>query len=100
MMHNIPDLNIKTCLPIYGIVELQVQYENNCNKNTGGITTTEIESDMQELVQLVFCNSPDSLDPEFKQIFFMVARTFYYTAYCNLNTIESHINKVMFGTGM
>ena len=78
----------------------QVQNQNNCNGNTGAITTAEIESDMQELVQSVFCNSPDSLDPEFKQIFFMVARTFYYTAYCDPNIINDHIGKVLFGTRM
>ncbi|KAL1817816.1 hypothetical protein ACET3Z_020390 [Daucus carota] len=78
----------------------KVQNQNNCNGNTGAITTAEIESDMQELVQSVFCNSPDSLDPEFKQIFFMVARTFYYTAYCDPNIINDHIGKVLFGTRM
>lgn len=60
----------------------------------------EIESKMQELVKLVLCNSPDGLDPELKQIFFTLARTFYYTAYCDPITINSHISKVLFGRRM
>lgn len=76
----------------------QVQNEKSRDTSRGGITTMEIESDMRELVRLVFCNSEDSLHPELKHIFFMVARTFYYTAYCDVDTVNGHINKVLLGS--
>lgn len=60
----------------------------------------EIESNMQELVKLVLCNSPNGLEPELKQTFYTLARTFYYTAYCNPLTINGHISKVLFGSRM
>ncbi|KAL1825946.1 ent-copalyl diphosphate synthase 5 isoform X2 [Daucus carota subsp. sativus] len=74
--------------------------EDSSDKEIRGITAMEIESKMQELVKLVLCNSPDGLDPELKQIFFTLARTFYYTAYCDPITINSHISKVLFGRRM
>nr|XP_017251005.1 PREDICTED: ent-copalyl diphosphate synthase, chloroplastic-like [Daucus carota subsp. sativus] len=76
----------------------KVQNEKSRDTSRGGITTMEIESDMRELVRLVFCNSEDSLHPELKHIFFMVARTFYYTAYCDVDTVNGHINKVLLGS--
>ncbi|KAL8092691.1 ent-copalyl diphosphate synthase 1 isoform X2 [Apium graveolens] len=60
----------------------------------------EIESNMQQLVKIVLCNSPNGLQPELKQTFYTVARTFYYTAYCNPITINAHISKVLFGSRM
>ncbi|KAH7863456.1 hypothetical protein Vadar_017731 [Vaccinium darrowii] len=59
-------------------------------------TTNQIESDMQELVQLVLCFSPNDIDPETKQIFLAVAKSFYYSAHCTLGTIHFHIAKVLF----
>ncbi|XVF21764.1 hypothetical protein REPUB_Repub12eG0118100 [Reevesia pubescens] len=56
----------------------------------------KIESDMQELVQLVLQNSSDDVDSEFKQTFLTVARSFYYAAHCDLDTITFHIAKVLF----
>jgi len=52
------------------------------------MTTPQIESDMLELVQLVLQNSSDS--------FLTMARGFYYRAYCDPETIHSHIQKVLF----
>ncbi|XP_035832460.1 (-)-kolavenyl diphosphate synthase TPS28, chloroplastic isoform X3 [Helianthus annuus] len=56
----------------------------------------EIESKMQELVQLVLCDSPDDLDTTSKQTFLMVAKTFYYRALFDPETINQHIGKVLF----
>ncbi|MFS7903199.1 putative ent-copalyl diphosphate synthase [Helianthus anomalus] len=56
----------------------------------------EIESKMQELVQLVLCDSPDDLDTTSKQTFLMVAKTFYYRALFDPETIKEHIGKVLF----
>nr|UNZ11787.1 ent-copalyl diphosphate synthase [Scutellaria barbata] len=69
---------------------------NGCMANMRGITTSEIESEMQELVKLVFTKSSKDLDSEIKQNFFTVARSFYYLAYCNQGTINFHIAKVLF----
>ncbi|XP_071686919.1 ent-copalyl diphosphate synthase 1-like [Rutidosis leptorrhynchoides] len=57
---------------------------------------SQIESKMQELVQLVLCNSPNDLDPDLKQIFLLVAKTVYYRAYFDPKTINLHISKVLF----
>nr|XP_043638186.1 (-)-kolavenyl diphosphate synthase TPS28, chloroplastic-like [Erigeron canadensis] len=62
-------------------------------KNTIG---SEIESKMQELVQLVLCHSPEDLDPDLKQTFLLVAKTFYYNSYFDPDTITRHISKVLF----
>ncbi|KAL4558767.1 hypothetical protein LXL04_036969 [Taraxacum kok-saghyz] len=59
---------------------------------------TSIDSKMQELVQLVLSGSPCDLDHELKQTFLTVAKTFYYKAYCDPETIHVHISKVMFET--
>ncbi|KAM0051074.1 putative ent-copalyl diphosphate synthase [Helianthus debilis subsp. tardiflorus] len=56
----------------------------------------EIESKMQELVQLVLCDSPDDLDTTSKQTFLMVAKTFYYRSLFDPETINQHIGKVLF----
>ncbi|KAL6564360.1 Gly-Xaa carboxypeptidase [Orobanche minor] len=65
--------------------------------NMGGITTVEIESDMQELVKLVLTKSPSvNLDSEIKQNFLIIARSFYYAAYFSPRTINFHVTKVLF----
>nr|QMW69080.1 terpene synthase 3 [Callicarpa americana] len=69
---------------------------NGCMSNMGGITTLEIESEMQELVKLVVTKSSGDLDSETKQNFLTIARSFYYAAYCNPGTINFHIAKVLF----
>lgn len=54
---------------------------------------------MQELVQLVLPNpsaTADDQNSEFKQTFLTVARSFYYVAHCDLDTITFHIAKVLF----
>ncbi|KAH6796575.1 hypothetical protein C2S52_021129 [Perilla frutescens var. hirtella] len=51
-------------------------------------TTFQIEASMQELVKLVFTKCSES--------FFAIARSFYYTAYCDAASINSHIEKVLF----
>lgn len=56
----------------------------------------EIESKMQELVQLVLCDSHDDLDRDLKFTFLAVAKTYYYMAYFDDETINSHIDKVLF----
>ncbi|KAH6799651.1 hypothetical protein C2S51_036135 [Perilla frutescens var. frutescens] len=59
-------------------------------------TTFQIEAGMQEIVKLVFTKSSDDLDSLTKQSFFTIARSFYYTAYCDAGAINSHIHKVLF----
>nr|XP_043625802.1 ent-copalyl diphosphate synthase 1-like [Erigeron canadensis] len=55
-----------------------------------------IESKMQELVQLVLCHPHGDLDPDLKQTFLLVAKTFYYNAYFDPETKNRHISKVLF----
>ncbi|XP_050266353.1 ent-copalyl diphosphate synthase 1 isoform X2 [Quercus robur] len=65
----------------------------SCSDN---ITTPEIESDMQELVQLVLQNSSNDIDSDIKQTFLTVANSLYYAAYCDHETINFHIARVLF----
>lgn len=62
----------------------------------GGITTVQLESDMQELVKLALTKSSGDLDSRTKQTFLVIARSFYYTAFFNAGTINFHIAKVLF----
>ena len=72
-------------------------HDNGCyNTDIEHNRTQKIESDMQELVQLVLQNSSDDINSEFKQTFLTVARSFYYAAHCDLETITFHIAKVLF----
>nr|AAB87091.1 copalyl pyrophosphate synthase [Stevia rebaudiana]AGM34858.1 ent-copalyl diphosphate synthase [synthetic construct] len=56
--------------------------------------STTVDSKVQELVQLVFSDTPDDLDQDMKQTFLTVMKTFYYKAWCDPNTINDHISKV------
>ncbi|XP_034915015.1 LOW QUALITY PROTEIN: ent-copalyl diphosphate synthase 1-like [Populus alba] len=66
--------------------------------STDRITTPQIESDMQELMQLVIQKTSDGIDTKIKQTFLQVAKSFYYTAFCDPGTINYHIAKVLFET--
>ncbi|KAI3923919.1 hypothetical protein MKW98_012708 [Papaver atlanticum] len=54
-----------------------------------------IESGMQELAKCVHQRF-DGIDPEIKQVFLMVVKSYYYVAYCSRATIDHHIAKVLF----
>ncbi|RDX90676.1 hypothetical protein CR513_27436, partial [Mucuna pruriens] len=69
---------------------------NNDNLCITGITTPQIESDMQQLVQLVLQNSSDGVHSNVKNSFLTVAKGFYYLAYCDPPTIKTHIDNVLF----
>ncbi|RXI02760.1 hypothetical protein DVH24_002838 [Malus domestica] len=68
------------------------------NENGGYIKATqEIELEMQQLVQMVLQNPLDgAIESSIKQTFFAVARSFYYSAYSDAGTINSHLAKVLF----
>jgi ent-copalyl diphosphate synthase len=68
----------------------QISHKGNRTKGL------ETESKMQELVQLVLCDSPNDLDANSKQTFLTVAKTFYYRALFDPATINQHIEKVLF----
>ncbi|QHO18750.1 hypothetical protein HN873_035069 [Arachis hypogaea] len=72
-------------------------YQSEKGKNelsiaTKPTTTPEIESEMQEFLQIVLQNSQDGI----KSSFFLVAKSFYYVAYFDSQTIMSHADKVLF----
>ncbi|KAJ7977385.1 Copalyl diphosphate synthase [Quillaja saponaria] len=66
------------------------------NTNTESITTPEIESDMQKLVQLILQNKSDGIDSKIKNSFLDVTKSLYYTVHCDQGTINFHIAKVLF----
>ncbi|PRQ26098.1 putative ent-copalyl diphosphate synthase [Rosa chinensis] len=76
--------------------------ENQKNKVNGNcrtkinMTTPEIGSYMQQLVELVLEKSSDDIESLIKQSFFTVARSFYYSTCCDPEVISHHINKVLF----
>nr|XP_017190983.2 ent-copalyl diphosphate synthase, chloroplastic-like isoform X3 [Malus domestica] len=71
--------------------------KHKVNKNGSYIVTTkEIESDMQQLVQMVLQKPLHGAESSTKQTFFIVARSFYYCAYSDPETINHHITKVLF----
>ncbi|KAL4352900.1 hypothetical protein GQ457_06G029270 [Hibiscus cannabinus] len=84
------------CFQLYDHQKLKV-HDNGCyNKETEHGMAEKIDSDMQELVQLVLQNPSADAYLEFKQTFLTVARSFYYAAHCDLETITFHIAKVLF----
>ncbi|XP_058748669.1 ent-copalyl diphosphate synthase 1-like [Vicia villosa] len=81
------DVTRRVCLSIYNFEYNWVQVGSDCK---------EVEAGMQELVQLVVQSSPNDLPSSIKNTFLMVAKSFYYTAYCDHGTISYHIYKVLF----
>ncbi|KAL5053459.1 hypothetical protein RYX36_034141 [Vicia faba] len=59
-------------------------------------TDSEVESEMQELVQLVHQSSQNDFHSSIKNSFLMVARSYYYAAYCDPEAISYHVDKVLF----
>ncbi|KAL4362591.1 hypothetical protein GQ457_04G028030 [Hibiscus cannabinus] len=82
---------------LYHYQKLKVHDNGYYSPETELGMTEKIDSDMQQLVQLVLQNSSAVDDDyEFKQTFLTVARSFYYAAHCDLETITFHIAKVLF----
>ncbi|KAL2320957.1 hypothetical protein Fmac_029926 [Flemingia macrophylla] len=73
------------------------EHENgNVGSYVNSISIEEVESKMQELMQLVFEKSPTGIDFNIKNTFLTVAKSFYYTAFCDSRTINFHVAKVLF----
>ncbi|XP_039032509.1 (-)-kolavenyl diphosphate synthase TPS28, chloroplastic-like isoform X2 [Hibiscus syriacus] len=89
------------CHQLYDYRKLKV-HDNGCyNNETEHGMTEKIDSDMKELVQFVLQNpsandDDNAANSEFKQTFLTVARSFYYAAHCDTETITFHIAKVLF----
>ncbi|KAJ4846430.1 (-)-kolavenyl diphosphate synthase tps28, chloroplastic [Turnera subulata] len=92
------NLTNKICHQIVQFQKRKVHDKGSWSTTGSGyrITTQQIESDMQELVQLILQNSSDGTNSDIKQTFLAVAKSFYYAAFCDLDTINQHIAKVLF----
>ncbi|KAL5860226.1 hypothetical protein ACOSQ4_001522 [Xanthoceras sorbifolium] len=90
------DLTNRICHQLGNHQKLKVHDNSSCNANTDRMTTLQMDSDMQELVQLVLQNSSHGTYSQVKQTFLTVAKSFYYMAYCDPGTINFHISKVLF----
>ncbi|XP_054816752.1 ent-copalyl diphosphate synthase 5-like [Prosopis cineraria] len=77
---------------------LQSTKENKNNgsrmANTSVSSNSEIGEKMQELVQLVL--SSNGMDLNMKKTFLNVTKGFYYAAHTDPDTVNSHIEKVLF----
>ncbi|XP_047965729.1 probably inactive copalyl diphosphate synthase 3-like [Salvia hispanica] len=56
----------------------------------------EIKKEMELLVQLVMQDSSNGISKATKQMFLMVAKTFYHKAYFSAQEIEHHISRILF----
>nr|XP_025604633.1 ent-copalyl diphosphate synthase, chloroplastic isoform X3 [Arachis hypogaea] len=89
-------LTNSVCHKLYSF---QKDKENEPGRYNGKhkITTSEVESEMRELVQLVLQkSSTNDLGFNIKNTFLMVAKSFYYAAFCDSRTINFHVAKVLF----
>ncbi|KAI9080381.1 hypothetical protein K1719_037775 [Acacia pycnantha] len=71
-------------------------HQSDSGMQTYCITTSEAESEMQHLVQLVLQESSNGIDSSIRNTFLTVAKSFYYAAFCDSSTINFHIAKVLF----
>ncbi|CAA3005710.1 Hypothetical predicted protein [Olea europaea subsp. europaea] len=88
-------LTNKICHQLKEYQNNKVHEMGNRDKGTHGIKYKEIETDMQALVQLVL-EETNEIDSNIKQTFLMVAKTCYYMAFFDQETIGVHISKVIF----
>jgi ent-copalyl diphosphate synthase len=78
---------------------LQLEQQPSCNEihdNEKCDPVVEIQSKMEELVELVVCASSNDIDSDIKQTFLAVAKSYYYAAHFAPATIDAHIAKVLF----
>ncbi|XP_028799641.1 ent-copalyl diphosphate synthase, chloroplastic-like [Neltuma alba] len=87
--HRLLQLSNQIC---HQLSSLQTTEENNSNVSYKG--KAEIGVKMQELVQLVL--SSNGMDLNMKKTFLTVTKSFYYAAHTHPETVNSHIEKVLF----
>lgn len=61
-----------------------------------GFKNKELEHDMQTLVKLVLEKSSGGINRDIKKTFLAVAKTYYYRAYHDAHTMDTHMFKVLF----
>ncbi|XP_009783120.1 copal-8-ol diphosphate hydratase, chloroplastic-like isoform X1 [Nicotiana sylvestris] len=89
-------LTNKICRMLNELQNDKISADQWCSRTTGSSKATDIELDMQALVNLVFGNYSSNVNQDIKQIFFAVAKTFYYTTHITEEVINFHISKVLF----
>ncbi|XP_050910981.1 ent-copalyl diphosphate synthase, chloroplastic [Lathyrus oleraceus] len=83
----------RVCVSIHNY---QINMVSNEYKSHSKVNAHDVESGMQELVQLVLQSSQSDLHSTINNSFLMVAKSFYYAAYCDPVIIDYHIDKVLF----
>ncbi|XP_031487010.1 ent-copalyl diphosphate synthase 1 isoform X2 [Nymphaea colorata] len=87
-------LTNSVCRQLRRISNLKVPKSDEARENQP-VISTQIESEMMELVQSVLKNSK-GLDNRTSQTFLDVSKTFYYVAFCPPETMKQHMMKVLF----
>ncbi|XP_043698182.1 ent-copalyl diphosphate synthase 1-like [Telopea speciosissima] len=82
------------CSQLRGLFNPKGNGKKDSNREVKG--PEEVETLMEELLQIVLLQTPDTIDREIKQTFLIVAKSFYYVAHCNQATINNHVAKVLF----
>ncbi|CAA0828100.1 Ent-copalyl diphosphate synthase- chloroplastic [Striga hermonthica] len=87
---------LKATISVCHKLRLYRHEHQKAHDSSSGKNVDQIERGMQGLLKLVLEKSPEDLDSQIKQNFLTVAKSFYYTAYFSQETIDFHINKVLF----
>ncbi|XP_038697212.1 (-)-kolavenyl diphosphate synthase TPS28, chloroplastic-like [Tripterygium wilfordii] len=87
----------KICCQLYNHRQSKYKQEetHDNGRDPAIIVTSEIEQDMQQLVQMVL-NHHDGINFNMKQVFLLVTKTFYCNGFIHPKILDSHIAKVLF----
>ncbi|XP_054803586.1 ent-copalyl diphosphate synthase, chloroplastic-like isoform X2 [Prosopis cineraria] len=90
------ELTNRVCYRLHCYQKDKAPQSGGSGMRTYRITTSEAESEMQQLVKLVLQESSNDIDSSIKNTFLTVAKSYYYAAICDSSTINFHIAKALF----